>query len=72
MMKKSGPTTQGKNSTGTLNGDRGNKVLSQEAVRLFKTQDLGYVRTMRNKTQKEVDSLKRRVVGTERVILGSL
>lgn len=64
-MKKSGPSTQGKKATGTLNGDRGNQVLNQEAVRLFKTQDLGYVRTMRNKTQKEVDQLKCRVVGIE-------
>ena len=62
MMSKKGPTT-GKKSTGTTNGDRGNAVLTQDAVRLFKTQDLGYVRTMRNKTQKEVDDLERRVVG---------
>jgi U3 small nucleolar RNA-associated protein 11 len=62
MMSKKGPTT-GKKSTGTVNGDRGNAVLSQDAVRLFKTQDLGYVRTIRNKTQKEVDDLERRVAG---------
>ena len=62
MMSKKGPTT-GKRSTGAINGDRGNAVLSQDAVRLFKTQDLGYVRTMRNKTQKEVDDLERRVMG---------
>ena len=61
-MSKKGPTT-GKHSTGTINGDRGNAVLGQDAVRLFKTQDLGYVRTMRNKTQKEVDDLERRVTG---------
>jgi U3 small nucleolar RNA-associated protein 11 len=65
MVSQKGPTTSGKNSTGTLNGDKGNKVLDQDAVRLFKTQDLGYVRTMRNKTQKEVESLRRRVVGIE-------
>ncbi|MBC9703262.1 MAG: hypothetical protein H9W83_12290 [Leuconostoc sp.] len=65
MMSKSGPSTSGKSATGTLNGDRGNKALSQEAVRLFKTQDLGYVRTMRNKTAKEVEALKRKVVGIE-------
>jgi U3 small nucleolar RNA-associated protein 11 len=65
MVSQKGPTTAGKNSTGTLNGDKGNKVLDQDAVRLFKTQDLGYVRTMRNKTQKEVESLRRRVVGIE-------
>lgn len=65
MVSKKGPTTSGKNSTGTLNGDKGNAVLDQDAVRLFKTQDLGYVRTMRNKTTKEVEALRRRVVGIE-------
>jgi U3 small nucleolar RNA-associated protein 11 len=30
---------------------------------LFKTQDLGYVRTMRNKTRKEVEELEQKVVG---------
>jgi U3 small nucleolar RNA-associated protein 11 len=62
MISKKGPTT-GKKSTGTVNGNRGNAVLSQDAVRLFKTQDLGYVRTMRNKTQKEVDDLEKQVTG---------
>ncbi|CAL3973665.1 unnamed protein product [Diplocarpon coronariae] len=65
MMSRSGPQTTGKNRTGTINGDRGNKVLSQEAVRLFKTQDLGYVRTMRNKALKEVEELQRRAVGLQ-------
>ncbi|KAI6713564.1 hypothetical protein JHW43_003919 [Diplocarpon mali] len=65
MMSRSGPATTGKNRTGTINGDRGNKVLSQEAVRLFKTQDLGYVRTMRNKALKEVEELQRRAVGLQ-------
>ncbi|KAF8860053.1 U3 small nucleolar RNA-associated protein-like protein Utp11 [Acephala macrosclerotiorum] len=63
MLSRSGPTTQGKNRTGTVNGDRGNAVLSQEAVRLFKTQDLGYVRTMRNKALKEVEALEKSTVG---------
>lgn len=53
----------GKNRTGTLNGDRGSQILSQDAVRIFKTQDLGYVRTMRNKTSKEVALLRKQVVG---------
>lgn len=53
----------GKGRTGTVNGDRGNEVLSQEVVRLFKTQDLGYVRTMRNQTLKEVEELERRGKG---------
>lgn len=30
---------------------------------MFKTQDLGYVRTMRNKTRKEVEELEQKVVG---------
>ena len=51
----------GKNRTGTVNGDRGNEVLSQTAARLFKTQDLGYVRTMRNKALKEVEELDHKV-----------
>jgi U3 small nucleolar RNA-associated protein 11 len=63
MLSKRGPSTTGKNRTGTLNGDRGNQVLSQDAVRLFKTQDLAYVRTMRNKATKEVESLKKLVIG---------
>lgn len=63
MMSRSGPATTGKNRTGTVNGDRGNEVLSQEAVRLFKTQDLGYVRTMRNKALKDVDELEKRAAG---------
>ncbi len=62
MVSRKGPST-GKRGTGTIAGDRGNQVLSQEAARLYKTQDLGYVRTMRNKTQKEVDQLERRVAG---------
>jgi U3 small nucleolar RNA-associated protein 11 len=63
MMSRKGPATMGKNRTGTVNGDRGNEVLSQTAARLFKTQDLGYVRTMRNKALKEVDELEKRSKG---------
>lgn len=62
MMSRKGPST-GKNQTGTVNGDRGNQVLSQEASRLYKTQDLGYIRTARNKAAKEVDDLEKRVCG---------
>jgi U3 small nucleolar RNA-associated protein 11 len=61
-MSRKGPSTS-KNSNGTVNGDRGNQVLSQEASRLYKTQDLGYIRTMRNKTAKEVDALQQRAAG---------
>jgi U3 small nucleolar RNA-associated protein 11 len=62
MMSRKGPSTS-KHSNGTVHGDRGNQVLSQEASRLFKTQDLGYVRTMRNKTAKDVEGLEERVAG---------
>lgn len=68
MMSSKGPSTAatgGRNRTGTVNGDRGNKALSQEAVRLFKTQDLGYVRTVRNQVQREVERLRQGVVGIE-------
>jgi U3 small nucleolar RNA-associated protein 11 len=63
MMSRKGPATTGKNRTGTVNGDRGNEVLNQNAARLFKTQDLGYVRTMRNKALKEVEELEKRSKG---------
>ncbi|TVY51910.1 U3 small nucleolar RNA-associated protein 11 [Lachnellula cervina] len=61
MLSRSGPATRGKNRTGTVNGDRGNQVLSQEASRLFKTQDIGYIRTMRNQITKEVAELEEKV-----------
>ncbi|KAF7852558.1 hypothetical protein EAF04_010959 [Stromatinia cepivora] len=63
MVNKKGPVKTGKKYTGTVNGDRDNQVLNQDAVRLFKTQDLGYVRTMRNKALKEVEELQKRTVG---------
>ncbi|TAQ90738.1 hypothetical protein B7494_g902 [Chlorociboria aeruginascens] len=63
MMSRKGPATTGKNRTGTRDGSRGNKVLDQEAVRLFKTQDLGYIRTMRCKAMKDVEELEERAVG---------
>lgn len=66
MMSRSGGAitvgNKGK-STGTVDGKREAQVLSQEAVRLFKTQDLAYVRTMRNQVRKEVETLERRLVG---------
>ncbi|POS82555.1 hypothetical protein EPUL_005383 [Erysiphe pulchra] len=64
MMSRSGPRT-GKNATGTIAGDRGNQVLSQEAVRLLKTQDLAYIRSARNKATKEVAKLETVVKGIE-------
>lgn len=38
--------------------DRGNPVLSQDAVKLLKTQDSGYLRTMLSKTRRAVEKLE--------------
>ncbi|KAK3496744.1 U3 small nucleolar RNA-associated protein 11 [Neurospora hispaniola] len=68
MMSRKGPgsaiTYDGKkrNFTGTVEGDRGNKAMDVETVRLLKTQDLGYLRTMRNVAAKEVRELMERVI----------
>jgi U3 small nucleolar RNA-associated protein 11 len=43
-------------------GDRGNKALSMGAVKLLKTQDAGYVRTMLQATRKEREKLEDEVV----------
>jgi U3 small nucleolar RNA-associated protein 11 len=71
MMSRKGPgssITRGKSFTGTVEGDRGNKAMDVDLVRLLKTQDLGYIRTMRNVAAKEVRELEERFVlagGTE-------
>lgn len=52
----------GKKWTGTVAGDRGNKALDIDTVRLLKTQDLGYLRTMRNVVSKEVKELEEKAV----------
>lgn len=39
-------------------GDRGNKALSQDAVRLLKTQDAGYLRLAAQKVKKETEELE--------------
>ncbi|KAK4239896.1 small-subunit processome [Achaetomium macrosporum] len=73
MMSRKGPgssVTRGKSFTGTVDGDRGNKAMDVDTVRLLKTQDLGYIRTMRNVAAKEVRELEERFVlagGTEQV-----
>lgn len=54
----------GKRWKGTLAGDRGNKALDIETVRLLKTQDLGYIRTMRQVVVKEIARLEEQVVLT--------
>jgi U3 small nucleolar RNA-associated protein 11 len=63
MLSRKGPVSTGKNTTGTVNGNRGNMQLDQETIRLLKTQDLGYIRTMRNMTIKEVKEAERVVKG---------
>ncbi|KAK4152225.1 small-subunit processome [Chaetomidium leptoderma] len=71
MMSRKGPgasLTRGKAYTGNVDGDRGNKAMDVDTVRLLKTQDLGYIRTMRNVAAKEVRALEERFVlagGTE-------
>ncbi|KAM0233240.1 hypothetical protein ACHAPO_007319 [Fusarium lateritium] len=67
MMSRKGPGSKlkdGKTWSGKVQGDRGNKVMDVETVRLLKTQDLGYVRTMRQVVAKEVAKLEEQVVLT--------
>lgn len=52
----------GRRWTGTVAGDRGNKALDTDTVRLLKTQDVGYLRTMRNVVAKEVKDLEQKAV----------
>ncbi|KAJ4295925.1 hypothetical protein N0V88_004627 [Collariella sp. IMI 366227] len=71
MMSRKGPgasITRGKAFTGAVDNDRGNKAMDVDTVRLLKTQDLGYIRTMRNVAAKELRELEERFVlagGTE-------
>ncbi|KAF5611749.1 u3 small nucleolar RNA-associated 11 [Fusarium subglutinans] len=67
MMSRKGPGSRvqdGKRWSGTVEGDRGNKAMDVETVRLLKTQDLGYIRTMRQVVAKEVARLEEQVVLT--------
>ncbi|ATY63622.1 U3 snoRNP-associated Utp11 [Cordyceps militaris] len=67
MMSRKGPGSRimnGKNWTGTVAGSRGNKVLDMETSRLLKTQDMGYIRTMKQLANKEVAKLQEQVVMT--------
>lgn len=66
-MSRKGPGNRvkdGKRWSGTVQGDRGNKVMDVETVRLLKTQDIGYIRTMRQVVSKEVAKLEEQVVLT--------
>ncbi|UNI23057.1 hypothetical protein JDV02_008900 [Purpureocillium takamizusanense] len=67
MMSRSGPGARiksGRRWDGTVEGDRGNRAMSVDEVRLLKTQDIGYVRTMRQVVAKEVRRLEEQVVLT--------
>lgn len=58
----SGKLAAGKKWDGTVAGDRGNKSLDMDTVRLLKTQDIGYLRTVRNVVAKEVRVLEQNAV----------
>lgn len=66
MLSRKGPATKlssgSKKWDGTVAGDRGNKSLDMNVVRLLKTQDMGYVRSARNLAMKEVRTLEERVI----------
>lgn len=54
---------RGKKWTGTVDGDRGNRPLDMDTVRLLKTQDIATLRMYRSTAVKEVARLEERVVG---------
>ncbi|KAG8163415.1 hypothetical protein KVR01_006712 [Diaporthe batatas] len=58
----SGKLSAGKKWDGTIAGDRGNKAMDMDTVRLLKTQDIGYLRTVRNVVAKEVRELEQKAV----------
>ncbi|GFP56830.1 hypothetical protein ACSS6W_004650 [Trichoderma asperelloides] len=65
MMSRKGPGSKiktGKTWNGRVEGDRGNKDLDMDTVRLLKTQDLGYVRTMKQVAVKELARLEEQFV----------
>ncbi|CAM1504586.1 Fc.00g021770.m01.CDS01 [Cosmosporella sp. VM-42] len=65
MLSRKGPGSRiqdGRRWTGTVEGDRGNKSMDIDTVRLLKTQDIGYIRTMRQVVAKEVARLEEQVV----------
>ncbi|KAK3180467.1 hypothetical protein K4F52_008195 [Lecanicillium sp. MT-2017a] len=67
MMSRKGPGARikaGKRWSGTVEGDRGNKGMDVDTVRLLKTQDIGYVRTMKQIAVKEVGKLEEQVILT--------
>ncbi|KAI1288975.1 U3 small nucleolar RNA-associated protein 11 [Xylaria venustula] len=66
MLSRKGPATVlssgSKKWDGTVAGDRGNKTLDIDVVRLLKTQDMAYIRSVRNVAMKEVRTLEERVI----------
>ncbi|KAL7939782.1 U3 small nucleolar RNA-associated protein 11 [Trichoderma chlorosporum] len=66
MMSRKGPGAKikvGRKWNGRVEGDRGNnKGMDQDTVRLLKTQDLGYVRTMKQVAAKELARLEEQAV----------
>ncbi|KAK1837207.1 Utp11 protein-domain-containing protein [Podospora conica] len=65
MMSRAGPgsaLTRKNTFTGAVEGDRGNRAMDVDVVRLLKTQDLGYLRTVRNVAGKELKGLEERWV----------
>lgn len=67
MMSRKGPGARikvGKSWNGTVEGDRGNKVLDVNTTRLLKTQDMGYIRTMKQIATKELTRLEEQIIMT--------
>ncbi|KAI5459195.1 small-subunit processome [Mariannaea sp. PMI_226] len=68
MLSRKGPSSSslmsGKSWSGKVQGDRGNKAMDVDTVRLLKTQDIGYVRTMKQIAAKEVARLEEQIVLT--------
>ncbi|KPM43027.1 hypothetical protein AK830_g3569 [Neonectria ditissima] len=67
MLSRKGPGSRimdGRRWSGTVQGDRGNKAMDVDTVRLLKTQDIGYARTMRQVVAKEVAKLEEQIVLT--------
>lgn len=52
-------------SKGRKVADRGNKALSMDVVKLLKTQDAGYIRTMLQMVRKEREELEQKIVVDE-------
>ncbi|KAM0264501.1 hypothetical protein ACHAQJ_000692 [Trichoderma viride] len=69
MMSRKGPGAKikvGRTWNGRVEGDRGNnKGLDNDTVRLLKTQDLGYVRTMKQVAVKELARLEEQAILTK-------